>query len=51
MLGAMMVSEAAIDPVMGEARLSAEDFYRGRHGTIFTRHPRALRAQPSRSTR
>ena len=35
-LGAMMVSEAAIDPVMGEARLRAEDFYRGRHGTIFT---------------
>jgi replicative DNA helicase len=34
-LGAMMVSEAAIDPVMGEARLSAEDFYRGRHGTIY----------------
>ena len=35
MLGAMMVSEAAIDPVMGEARLNAEDFYRGRHGTIY----------------
>jgi replicative DNA helicase len=34
-LGAMMVSEAAIDPVMGEARLSPEDFYRGRHGTIY----------------
>jgi replicative DNA helicase len=34
-LGAMMVSEAAIDPVMGEARLKAEDFYRGRHGTIY----------------
>ncbi len=34
-LGAMMVSEAAIDPVMGEARLRAEDFYRGRHGTIY----------------
>ena len=34
-LGAMMVSEAAIDPVMGEARLNAEDFYRGRHGTIY----------------
>jgi len=34
-LGAMMVSEAAIDPVMGEARLRAEDFYRGRHATIY----------------
>jgi replicative DNA helicase len=35
-LGAMMVSEAAIDPVMGDARLTAEDFYRGRHGAIYT---------------
>ena len=35
-LGAMMVSEAAIDPVIGEARLTAEDFYRGRNGTIYT---------------
>ena len=34
-LGAMMVSEAAIDPVMGEVRLKAEDFYRDRHGTIY----------------
>jgi len=34
-LGAMMVSEAAIDPVVGEERIFAEDFYRGRHGTIY----------------
>lgn len=34
-LGAMMVSEAAIDPVVVEVRLTAEDFYRGRHGTIY----------------
>jgi len=46
-LGAMMVSEAAIDPVMGEARLRAEDFYRGRHGTIFTAiHELFERSQP-----
>ncbi len=34
-LGAMMVSVAALDPVMGEARLRSEDFYRGRHATIY----------------
>ena len=34
-LGAMMVSEAAIDPVVSDARLKAEDFYRGRHGVIY----------------
>jgi len=34
-LGAMMVSEAAIDPIVHEARLTAEDFYRGRHATIY----------------
>ncbi|MBA2523069.1 MAG: replicative DNA helicase, partial [Solirubrobacterales bacterium] len=34
-LGAMMVSEAAIDPVVVEVRLVADDFYRGRHGTIY----------------
>lgn len=34
-LGAMMVSEAAIDPVMVEVRLGVEDFYRGRHGVIY----------------
>jgi replicative DNA helicase len=34
-LGAMMVSQAALDPIMGEARLRAEDFYRGRNGTIY----------------
>ncbi len=34
-LGAMMVSEAAIDPVVVEVRLGSEDFYRGRHGTIY----------------
>ncbi len=34
-LGAMMVSEAAIDPVLSDARLKAEDFYRGRHGVIY----------------
>ncbi|MCL4286977.1 MAG: replicative DNA helicase, partial [Thermoleophilia bacterium] len=34
-LGAMMVSLAALDPVLGEARLRGEDFYRGRHATIY----------------
>jgi replicative DNA helicase len=34
-LGAMMVSQAALDPILGEARLRSEDFYRGRHATIF----------------
>jgi replicative DNA helicase len=34
-LGAMMVSKAALDPILGEARLRSEDFYRGRHATIY----------------
>lgn len=34
-LGAMMVSQAALDPVIGEARLTADDFYRARYGTIY----------------
>ncbi len=34
-LGAMMVSEAAIDPVVADVRLKADDFYRGRHGVIY----------------
>ncbi len=34
-LGAMMVSEAAIDPVVSDARLKSEDFYRGRNGVIY----------------
>lgn len=34
-LGAMLVSEAAIPPVVAEARLTTEDFYRGRHATIY----------------
>ncbi len=35
-LGAMLVSEAAIPPVVVEVRLTADDFYRGRHATIYT---------------
>ena len=34
-LGAMMVSESTIDPVLLDVRLQAEDFYRDRHRTIF----------------
>src|SRR5215218_11135656 len=34
-LGAMMVSEGSIAPVMLDVRLRAEDFYRDRHRTIF----------------
>jgi replicative DNA helicase len=34
-LGAMMVSQGALDPVIVDVRLTAEDFYRGRHGTIY----------------
>ena len=34
-LGAMMVSAAAIDPVLVEVRLRAEDFYREQHRRIF----------------
>ncbi len=46
-LGAMMVSEAAIDPVVVEVRLAAEDFYRGRHGTIYAAiHELYDRSQP-----
>lgn len=35
MLGAMMVSEGAIVPVLLDVRLESEDFYRDRHRTIF----------------
>ena len=35
MLGAMMVSEATIEPVILDIHLQAEDFYRDRHRTIF----------------
>jgi replicative DNA helicase len=34
-LGAMMVSEAAITPVILDARLQDEDFYRDRHRIVF----------------
>ena len=34
-LGAMMVSESTIEPVMLDVRLQAEDFYRDRHRTIY----------------
>ncbi len=34
-LGAMMVSQATIDPVVLDERLQADDFYRDRHRTIF----------------
>jgi replicative DNA helicase len=34
-LGAMMVSEGSIAPVMLDVRLRADDFYRDRHRTIF----------------
>jgi replicative DNA helicase len=34
-LGAMMVTEAAIDPVLVDVRLREEDFYRDRHRLIF----------------
>lgn len=34
-LGAMMVSEAAIEPVLLEARLTADDFYRKRYRLIY----------------
>ncbi len=34
-LGAMMVSQATIDPVILDERLQADDFYRDRHRTIF----------------
>ena len=35
MLGAMMVSEAAITPVILDVRLQDEDFYRDRHRAVF----------------
>ena len=34
-LGALMVSEVAINPVILDARLAEEDFSRGRHRLIF----------------
>ncbi len=34
-LGAMIVSQATIDPVVLEERLQADDFYRDRHRIIF----------------
>jgi len=34
-LGAMMVSESTIEPVLLDVRLRAEDFYRDRHRTIY----------------
>jgi replicative DNA helicase len=34
-LGAMMVSEATIEPVLLDVRLQADDFYRDRHRQIF----------------
>src|SRR5262245_11204670 len=34
-LGAMMVSEGAISPVILDVRLQAEDFYRERHRLVF----------------
>ena len=44
-LGAMMVSEAALDPVFADVRLASEDFYRGRHGVDLRGDPRPLRAR------
>lgn len=35
-LGAMMVSESAIEPVVLEVRLAADDFYRDRHRAIYS---------------
>jgi len=34
-LGAMMVSESTIEPVLVDVRLHSEDFYRDRHRTIY----------------
>ncbi|MDX6607351.1 MAG: replicative helicase, partial [Solirubrobacterales bacterium] len=34
-LGAMMVSESTIEPVLLDVRLQAEDFYRDRHRAIY----------------
>src|SRR4029450_1541397 len=44
-LGAMMVSEAAMEPVLLEAHLQEEDFYRDRHRAVF----RAIRGLHERS--
>ncbi|MGH2960748.1 MAG: replicative DNA helicase, partial [Solirubrobacterales bacterium] len=44
-LGAMMVSEAAMEPVLLDVHLQEEDFYRDRHRTIF----RAIRGLHERS--
>ena len=45
MLGAMMVSEGAISPVILDVRLQDEDFYRERHRIVF----RAVKALYERS--
>ena len=34
-LGAMMVSESTIEPVLLDVRLRSEDFYRDRHAVIY----------------
>src|SRR5918994_1556467 len=44
-LGAMMVSEAAMEPVLIDAHLQEEDFYRDRHRAVF----RAIRTLHERS--
>jgi len=44
-LGAMMVSEAAMEPVLLDAHLQEEDFYRDRHRAVF----RAIRGLHERS--
>ena len=44
-LGAMMVSEGAMEPVLLEVHLQEEDFYRDRHRAVF----RAIRALHERS--
>ena len=49
-LGAMMVSEGAIAPVILDVRLRDEDFYRERHRIVF-RAIRASTSAASRSTR
>ena len=44
-LGAMMVSEAAMEPVLLDVHVQEEDFYRDRHRTVF----RAIRGLHERS--
>ena len=44
-LGAMMVSEAAMEPVLLDVHLREDDFYRDRHRTVF----RAIKALHERS--